>query len=530
MLANDTDPLTSLCPGTPTSCAACVSQSVPPPPPPPRRCTPPPQPPPPPAPAPAPAPAPPAPPPPPLRVATFKGPMIETCQRRRAELNNMSAAIEKQRVDSKKEISSMMRELVEIISATEKRLLNSTDKHASRLLSSIDERNQELDSVVEQIQTFSGHAEKNSCDQEEISQKMMKTLHTLTNLKLPEVPPPTISFNSPSDLQSQLKKLADLCHITSSDPIVKLETMERTLSEEDYIISGNECFDASKSSTKQYRNVVVQSGATLTVKPWDGSSGGSIRIKCATFTVESGGIVDVTGKGYRGGVAPTTSGNSAPQGESSTGFGCVYTEPNGGGGGGGIASVKFGSAGGGGGGYGTQGADAEPNTYPSGKGGPHTGGKGGDAFPPGAIYSHNELPILGSGGGAGDPCGYTAGSGGAGGGAVVIRASEIDIQGTIQANGNPGGSGKGFGSGGGGGSGGLVVLEASRSITLGLAGALVASGGEGGGAQAHEGINCGMCSKGGCGGDGWVFVRQWNSEGDIVAKTLLGKIVPVLSV
>ncbi|KAH3764463.1 tripartite motif-containing protein 46 [Pelomyxa schiedti] len=355
-------------------------------------------------------------------IASLSG-LIENCHKRIAELTEMSEAIEKQRVDSKKEISLLMRGLVEMISSTEKRLLDSTDQHASKLcydffptvsaspdlstVSSIDEHHRELASVIEQAKTFSGHAEKVSSNQDDswimskqfILQRMMETLNTLTTIELPEVPPPTISFDSPSDLQSQLKKLTDSCHITSSEPIEEVVTTERTLSGEDYIISGNECFDASKSSTKQYRNVVVQSGATLTVKPWDGSSGGSIHIKCSTFTVRSGGIVDVTGKGYRGGVAPTTSGNTAPQGESSTGIGCASTEPNGGGGGGGVGSGSYGSAGGGGGGYGARGKDAAPNT---GNRMHNPGGKGGNVVPPAII--NNTLPILGSGGGAGDPC------------------------------------------------------------------------------------------------------------------------------
>ncbi|KAH3764461.1 hypothetical protein Pelo_3686 [Pelomyxa schiedti] len=456
--------------------------------------------------------------------------LMENCHKRIAELTEMSAAIERQRVDSKQVISSLMRVLVEMISSTEKRLLDSTDQHTSRLLSSINERHWELVSVIEQANTFSGHAEKVSCNKDDgwimskqfILQRMMETLNTLTNVELPEVPPPTISFDSPSDLQSQLKKLTDSCHITSSEPIEKYEevvTTERTLSGEDYIISGNECFDASKSAITQYRNVVVQSGAILTVKPWDGSSGGSIYIKCSTFTVQMGGTVDVTGKGYRGGVAPRKYRNTAPQGESSIGIGCPSTEPNGGGGGGGVGSDSYGSTGGGGGCYGTRGRDSPPNTYR--KTGPHPGGKGGNVVPPSII--NNTLPTLGSGGGAGDPYGYTAGSGGAGGGAVVIEASEIDIQGTIQANGNPGGSGKSYGSGGGGGSGGLIALRPSRCVALGATGTLTASGGEGGSCEAGPLGHQGICSRGGCGGDGWICLSNRT------ARSLLGKIVPAMS-
>ncbi|KAH3722778.1 hypothetical protein Pelo_18516 [Pelomyxa schiedti] len=228
-----------------------------------------------------------------------------------------------------------------------------------------------------------------------------------------------------------------------------------------------------------------------------------------------GGTVDVTGKGYRGGVAPRKYRNTAPQGESSIGIGCPSTEPNGGGGGGGVGSDSYGSTGGGGGCYGTRGRDSPPNTYR--KTGPHPGGKGGNVVPPSII--NNTLPILGSGGGAGDPYGYTAGSGGA----VVIEASEIDIQGTIQANGNPGGSGKSYGSGGGGGSGGLIALRPSWRVALGATGTLTASGGEGGSCEAAPLGHQGICSRGGGGGDGWICLSNRT------ARSLLGKIVPTMS-
>ncbi|KAJ5071533.1 bonus isoform c-related [Anaeramoeba ignava] len=246
--------------------------------------------------------------------------------------------------------------------------------------------------------------------------------------------------------------------------------------------------------------VVIKSGGVLTVKAWNGTDGGCIRLNIRDkLVIESGGKIDLTGLGYRGGEAvnQATEGR-AKQGESHNGKGGDQQTANNGGGGGGLGTGAFGGYGGGGGGYGTKGKDAGANTYSSGF---HPGATGGDT------YGDEQISTLyrGSGGGSGHPYsnGQTKGKGGNGGGALLIRARMVINDGEILCDGEKGEDGISgtYGSGGGGGSGGSILIFANLINN----GKISALGGKGG-VNTNPGYQ-GICSNGGDGGDGRIALK-----------------------
>lgn len=100
----------------------------------------------------------------------------------------------------------------------------------------------------------------------------------------------------------------------------------------------------------QWTNVTISSGGTLTSNDWDGSSGGLVVFRATgTVDIQSGGQINVDGKGFRGGAGAGGTYQLGGQGEGANGAGDrTY------GGGGGGQSCHSGS----GGGYGTAGGDA----------------------------------------------------------------------------------------------------------------------------------------------------------------------------
>jgi len=254
----------------------------------------------------------------------------------------------------------------------------------------------------------------------------------------------------------------------------------------------------------QYRSVTVQRGGVLTTRGWDGNAGGVLHLRVqGELVVEEGGTIDVSGLGYRGGLAHHHNAghlNSA-QGESEEGEGGNRAENNGGGGGGGFSGDNWGSAGGGGGGYGTAGEAVR---------GRFVGGRGGAAL--GSADLGGRLR-LGSGGGGGRlmqrarvaPWGgglMQNPNGGNGGGAIDIVARSITIHGVVSASGADAAVGHARvrgASGGGGGSGGTVLLRASTIIMLGQ---VTCIGGAGGECCPQQGL----ASTGGRGGDGRIRV------------------------
>ncbi|KAJ5076979.1 bonus isoform c-related [Anaeramoeba ignava] len=257
---------------------------------------------------------------------------------------------------------------------------------------------------------------------------------------------------------------------------------------------------------------VVKSGAVLTVKPWDGKSGGVLKILARSkIIIEKGGKIDLSGKGYRGGPAVFQATNGkAKQGESYEGQGSDLQEANKGGGGAGLGTGQFGGYGGGGGGYGTPGDDAEPNRY---SGQFHPGAKGGESYGDERI---TEL-YMGSGGGSGHPYsnGQTKGKGGNGGGALLLQSRRIVNDGEIISNGEDGEDGvpSTYGSGGGGGSGGSILFICNLLINNGTVSAL---GGKKG--IAHPSYSQGINSSGGKGGDGRIAVKG-RAKGNTTSPT-----------
>ncbi|MFC1624085.1 Ig-like domain-containing protein [Candidatus Omnitrophota bacterium] len=238
--------------------------------------------------------------------------------------------------------------------------------------------------------------------------------------------------------------------------------------------------------TKEYESIYVAKGGILAVSPWNGTSGGLATLRSRGPVVIKG-VIDVRGKGCRGGINnPATNRNFGDNqsGESYNGLGAEGQAANYGGGGGGRDGQNHqpnapGGAGGGGGGYGTKGTPGQRDIY----GCPHEGYRGN-------TYGSLDINQLyrGSGGGSGGD--YTmggwetpGGNGGRGGGAIYIAAPNIVVSGTISADGEDGKDGKTFPhpgatGGGGGGSGGTIWLKA-ESINL-THGAISVNGGKGG--------------------------------------------------
>ncbi len=151
-------------------------------------------------------------------------------------------------------------------------------------------------------------------------------------------------------------------------------------------------------------------------------------------------------------------------------------------------------------------------------------GQGGGG-PGGASYGDpaNGGALAGSRGANGkDPIGG-GGKGGLGGGSVIVRASIIQVAGSIQANGGNGGS---YATGGGGGSGGGITLAADRVI---IYGSVTANGGDGGPGPYGGGGGGGgritilygfldnsgtVAANGGKGGPSWWRWPNWRNKGD----------------
>jgi hypothetical protein len=222
-------------------------------------------------------------------------------------------------------------------------------------------------------------------------------------------------------------------------------------------------------------------GTVTPLFPWNGNAGGIFAVMCKG-TMNVSGTLDVSGRGFRGGIFGDldTRHHTGQQGESYTGVGIYSTDrlqfahlqPNGGGGGGG-GEAAGGSGTGGGGGYGTAGQ--------AGASGGLAYGLGGNTYGDPLL---NQIH-LGSGGGGtflNYACCATAADGGDGGGTIIVFAHSLKVNGTIASNGENGARGSG-GEGSGGGSGGsikLIVAQASLRD-----GAVTATGGVGGDSHYH---------------------------------------------
>ncbi|KKR34171.1 MAG: OmpA domain-containing protein [candidate division CPR2 bacterium GW2011_GWC1_39_9] len=232
------------------------------------------------------------------------------------------------------------------------------------------------------------------------------------------------------------------------------------------------------------KNITIKSTGNLTTTDPSGlNPGQKLRLEAKnTLTIEDGGKIDATGKGYRGGFGHCSS--------------AIAGDCNGKGPGGGIGN-QYGCGGGGYGGAGGSVLGCCAWIY-IGAGGP----------------SYATFPDFGSGGGASRM--ESQAHGGAGGGVIIIRVANLDIKGTnpafpaIISNGING-SNAVYGAGGGGSGGSIYIISQSDIVRANL---ITANGGGRG-----RGCNSG---GGGGGGGGRIKIKAPNSASLVPLPTLDG--------
>ncbi len=165
------------------------------------------------------------------------------------------------------------------------------------------------------------------------------------------------------------------------------------------------------------------------------------------------------------------------------------------------------AGGGGGGNYGAGGQGGNSIKFPDNNELPTTGsskpvgGRGGSVFPITIVPTIDRL-IMGGGGGAGDANNGVAGSGGLGGGIIMIRAGTITGSGTISAKARDGVVTPTDDGGSGAGAGGSILILAKGGSLANIA--LDASGGKGGDTNTANPIDYDF-GPGGGGGGGAIF-------------------------
>ncbi|WP_225414163.1 adventurous gliding motility protein AgmC [Stigmatella hybrida] len=237
-------------------------------------------------------------------------------------------------------------------------------------------------------------------------------------------------------------------------------------------------------SVPEYTQVQVGERASLRAAPWDGQVGGLL-VFLVTGTLSNAGTVTVAGLGFRGGsmfnharwtgcsdvdVPVTRGGSYKGEGLVAERFGVASGRgnlANGGGGG------NCHNAGGGGGGHGGVGGPGGRSAVVDGA--RAVGGLGGAAV----VYSPFERLVFGGGGGEGEGNNTFGTAGGAGGGAMLIRAGQVQGPGRFLANGSAAAATRlgGDDGAGGGGAGGAVSLRSGGALACG---GVEASGGQGG--------------------------------------------------
>jgi hypothetical protein len=246
---------------------------------------------------------------------------------------------------------------------------------------------------------------------------------------------------------------------------------------------------------RQYTNLTINPGVTVTAKAWNGSTGGIFAF-LANGTVVVSGTISANGTGFRGGYpgavndgkvsGGTGESEQQPLADNRTGSDATNVSPvgMGGGGGGGNTGGSGGShGGGGGGGHATVGLPGDGS-------GVAGGGIGGAADLTAMVFGGG-----GGGGGAspGNP-GYAGGSGGGSGGIILVVGGSVNVSGSVVANGANGNSysvGDNSG-GGGGGAGGSILLRVQTailgsSLVTATAGSGGAGGTQGGGPDTRRG-------------------------------------------
>ena len=268
----------------------------------------------------------------------------------------------------------------------------------------------------------------------------------------------------------------------------------------------------------------------LTCSPWNGSTGGVLAFE-VRLALDIAGTIDVSGRGFEGGrVRNTNSGamdimdyalsNSRTDlaGEKGRGIAILQegyllgrgAPANAGGGGNAHNSGGGGGANGGRGGIGSK-------DYKSGLN--HNGGVPGRDIPY-QKFNNDSLPriFMGGGGGSGHVNNNVSLPGGNGGGAVFIRANNVNFRpgAKIISNGSdvggpkPNASNDGYG---GGGAGGSIYFDVFRFISFGNDFELEAKGGNGGSTDAAK------HGPGGGGGGGIVMFKNSIPNGSMINVT-----------
>ena len=268
----------------------------------------------------------------------------------------------------------------------------------------------------------------------------------------------------------------------------------------------------------QLRDLTVTVTGSITAPAWNGRTGGIVALDVAR-TLTLNGVIDVSGRGFRGGSPvipaglPGTETNMTQvsiKGEGISGsparlysaiagfqmgplalFGTIQGQgaPGNAGGTPPTGQIDSGGGGGGGGGLGGRGA-----VGPGGAG----AGSNAERSRGGFGYQDVDRILLGGGGGSGsldDPAVLGAVSGQAGGGIIYVRAITIAGSGTIRTNGDDGGMQPQEGTGGGCGGGTVFIHTESLDISTV---SIEATGGNGGSSMEPD--------DGGGGGGGGGFV------------------------
>ncbi|KFE68632.1 adventurous gliding motility protein AgmC [Hyalangium minutum] len=269
----------------------------------------------------------------------------------------------------------------------------------------------------------------------------------------------------------------------------------------------------------EYTNVTIRGGAVLTASAWDGSKGGILAFLAnGSVVIESAAAIDVTGKGFRGGLyvkdSTTTRRGCSGITEGSPGgaqraegvarglYGASSTgRGNGANGGGGGVCYLAGGAGGGSAGRGGDGG----KTHSSADGARAVGGIGGSKFSS-TVDPLNRM-VFGGGGGSGHgivDLTPPANQGGAGGGIIFMRAQSLDGgDGIILANGGSGPTIQGnttLSGAFGGGGGGTVYLRFAQLANCNV----LSQGGRGG----DTSLNTAFIGPGGGGGGGLLLLQS----------------------
>lgn len=232
----------------------------------------------------------------------------------------------------------------------------------------------------------------------------------------------------------------------------------------DLVVDGNQ---QGLSGEKVFDNVSIINGGKLYVEPYNGVTGGFLKLKATNVLIDASSSIILDGRGFRGVF------NSKGEGPG--------------------AGLLGRSDGGGGGAYGGRGGNGVTDS------GWRIDGLGGAPYGAAETLSIE----MGSAGGASDYTDYggNGGNGGSGGGAIWIEAENISNAGIISASGEEGKIY--YNDSTGGGAGGGILLYGGTVVNTGT---LKANGGNGGTLLCGTPGMCGQDDGGGGGSGGRIKI------------------------